>query len=388
MKRLECLDGLRGALAVYVMLGHLAPFAAIPAWIAQPLSHGEAAVDVFFMLSGLVIVQSLHGFDWQPAPFLIARAARTYPVYLAMFAMAIAVQALPTDFARLPWIAADSPARDIWSVGWPRSWAFEIATHLTMTHGLVPDAIVPGAWVGFLGAAWSLSTEWQFYVLVLLIGQRAGSRRLLPAFLMLAASGLLWHATAPHGWQFSRAFLPNKAAYFTLGIASARLRQPHGLRQYALALLATLAVCAASGRADKLLPPLIWTLCLAAQHRPDQAGLAPIGWFLRTRPMQWLGAMSYAIYLANEPVHKALGLLLATMVHGNGAWFTVVWLPGGILLPLGLAAVLHRWVERPAHRWGRSWARALQTRRDLAGTHRAGHAAAPAVRDSFTRPVL
>lgn len=57
MKRLECLDGLRGVLAVYVMLGHMAPFAALPSWIAGSLSHGGAAVDVFFMLSGLVILR-------------------------------------------------------------------------------------------------------------------------------------------------------------------------------------------------------------------------------------------------------------------------------------------------------------------------------------------
>ena len=35
MKRLECLDGLRGLLAVYVMISHMAPFAVLPGWIAQ-----------------------------------------------------------------------------------------------------------------------------------------------------------------------------------------------------------------------------------------------------------------------------------------------------------------------------------------------------------------
>jgi peptidoglycan/LPS O-acetylase OafA/YrhL len=388
MKRMECLDGLRGALAVYVMLGHLAPFAEVPDWIAQPLSHGGAAVDVFFMLSGLVIMQSLHGFRWQPGPFLIARVTRTYPVYLAMFSVAVAVGAIPTNFARLPWIAAGSPARDIWSAGWPHTWAFEIATHLTMTHGLVPDSAVPGAWVGFLGAAWSLSTEWQFYVLALLIGLWAKPRRLLPAFLGLAAAGLFWHAAAPDAWQFSRAFLPNKAAFFALGIASADLPQPRGMRRYAIVLLATLAACAASGRLDKLLPPLVWTLCLAAQHQPRRIGLALLARALRTRLMQWLGALSYGIYLANEPVHKLLGLALAAVVHGNGAWFTALWLPGATALPLALAAILHRWIEEPAHRWGRGWARSLQSPHDSLPGEATCHAAAATVSDSFTVRML
>ena len=87
MKRLECLDGLRGVLALYVLLTHMAPFAAVPAWIVLLLSHGEAAVDVFFVLSGLVIVRSLEHYNYRARPFLIARVARIFPVFLPVFAL-------------------------------------------------------------------------------------------------------------------------------------------------------------------------------------------------------------------------------------------------------------------------------------------------------------
>jgi peptidoglycan/LPS O-acetylase OafA/YrhL len=359
MKRLECLDGLRGVLAVYVMLGHVAPFAMIPAWIAQPLSHGGAAVDVFFILSGLVIVQSLESFGWRGRGFLIARVARTFPVYLAMLAVGVAVQALPVDFARMPWIAAGSQARDIWSGGWPHAWVAEIATHLTMTHGLLPDAIVPGAWVSFLGSAWSLSTEWQFYVLALLVGARIGPQKMVVAFLCLAVAGLLWQAAAPQGWQFSRAFLPNKAQFFALGVASAGMVRGGATWRYGAALAATLAVCAVGGGIDKLLPPMVWSVCLAAQLRPDWTWVRPLAGALRSRILLWHGALSYCIYLTNEPVHKLLGLGLAALAGGNGLVFTVVWLPGAVLLPLLLSVGLHRWIEVPALRWGRAYARAL-----------------------------
>ncbi len=59
MKRLDSLDGVRGLLAVYVLLSHMAPFAVLPGWMQDTISHGGAAVDVFFVLSGLVITQSL-----------------------------------------------------------------------------------------------------------------------------------------------------------------------------------------------------------------------------------------------------------------------------------------------------------------------------------------
>jgi peptidoglycan/LPS O-acetylase OafA/YrhL len=350
MERLKCLDGLRGVLAVYVMLSHMAPFALLPVWLASALSHGGAAVDVFFILSGLVIVRSLERFDYRARPFLAARVARIFPVYLAMLALAVAVQPLPDGFERMPWIAADSPARDIWSQGWPRNWAAEIAAHLTMTHGLLPNGLLPDAWVSFLGAAWSLSTEWQFYMLALLLGRRAWF-----VLLGLAVAGMVWAAATPEPWHFSRAFLANKAGYFALGMLSAALvgvRNPPrplaGRGRFLFALAAVLAWAWWQGGIAKLVPPLVWAACLAAELRP--------GWWsavLRARPAQWFGGLSYSLYLANEPIQKLFGVGLSALTDGDGRWFTVFWVPGAVGLPLLAAMALRRWIELPALAWGR-----------------------------------
>jgi len=221
MKRLECLDGLRGVLAVYVMLGHMAPFAALPAWIIDGLSHGGAAVDVFFILSGLVILRSLESCRFEAKPFLILRATRIFPVYLVMLAVGLLVQTLPPYFDAMPWIVPGGRAFEIWPLGWPAAWMTELIAHLTMTHGLFPDGVLPNVWVSYLGAAWSLSTEWQFYVLALALGRsRVGAERLAGTFLILAVAGTAWDLLAPDDWRFSRAFLPNKAQYFALGRTS------------------------------------------------------------------------------------------------------------------------------------------------------------------------
>src|SRR5215207_7650556 len=122
MRRMVCLDGLRGVLAFYVLLSHSLPFAPLPPWLLSLFVHGGAAVDVFFILSGLVIVQSLASFEYRPLPFLIARVARIYPVFLAVFALAVAVQPMATSFDNLAWIGPDAGARYIWSGGWPSDW--------------------------------------------------------------------------------------------------------------------------------------------------------------------------------------------------------------------------------------------------------------------------
>jgi peptidoglycan/LPS O-acetylase OafA/YrhL len=370
VKRLECLDGLRGVLALYVLLTHMAPFAPLPHTVAWLLSHGEAGVDLFFILSGLVIVRSIEHFRYRSGPFLLARAARTLPAFLTVFVIAVAVQPLAVDFSAMPWIGAGSTARMIWTDGWPANWVIQLLIHCLMLHGLFPNGVLPDVWVSFLGAAWSLSTEWQFYALVALIGARLGEGtqglwRLTAVLLVLGALSVAWHAHMPLPWQFSRAFLPNKAVYFALGVASAvLLREPGGWIRFVIVLAGVMGVCVMQDNRFKLLTPLVWMICLAAQMTQGQVPrawplLRRLGATLSSPPLQWLGLMSYCIYLVNEPLQKLLGVLLARVVEGNVALFTVIWLPMAVFIPLAVAWGLHRWVEAPALSHGRQLAAAL-----------------------------
>ncbi|HEY0185322.1 MAG TPA: acyltransferase [Rhodopila sp.] len=397
MKRLECLDGLRGLLALYVLLGHMAPFAPLPRWMESIVSHGEAAVDVFFILSGLVITQSLHRFQGNTVGFLLARGARIFPVFLAMFALAMLIQPASCGFGHMPWLTPDSVARAICGSDWPNYWPIDVLTHLTMTHGLVPNGILPHVWISFLGSSWSLSTEWQFYILALIVlgacagrilgaragrglgarvgrvpgaeaggglGARAGwsstaatdGNRLACILMLVAVAGVVWNWLVPESWQFSRAFLGNKGHFFALGVASvAVVREQRGAWPiYGVALAMTLLICAAQQSFGKMLPPVVWTLCLAAQLRPDMAGLYPVSWLLRHPGAQYFGAISYCVYLTNEPIHKILATGLSRLADSDAAAFTVVWLPAAFLLPLLASDWLHRHVEIPAQRWGRA----------------------------------
>ena len=116
-------------------------------------------------------------------------------------------------------------------------------------------------------------------------------------------------------------------------------------------IVAVMGVCAAQGGVEKIIPPVVWAICLAAQAWPGRLWIVEVP--LRAPFVQYLGVISYPIYLANEPVQRVLGVALAAWAGGDAWAFSAVWLPGAVLLPLGAAAVLHRYVERPGIRLGR-----------------------------------
>src|ERR1700674_5569931 len=139
MKRLECFDGLRGVLATYVLLGHMAPFAVLPDWLQGDVSHGNAAGDVFFVLSGLAITQPRSRVRGEAAPFLCSREARIFPVSLPVFALAVLLQPVSCGFEAMPWVGLHSAAHLTCAKTWPDLWLPEMVAHLTMTHGLFPN---------------------------------------------------------------------------------------------------------------------------------------------------------------------------------------------------------------------------------------------------------
>ncbi len=357
MKRLECLDGLRGLLAVYVMLGHMAPFSALPNWAIGPLSHGGAAVDVFFILSGLVIIRSLERCRFDPRSFLILRATRIFPVFLAMFALGVALQPLPVSFDTMPWIGPDSLARDIWSVGWPAHWDVMIAAHLTMTYGLFPNGVLPGLWVGFLGASWSLSTEWQFYVLALGTGPLAGRRRTVGSGLFVAGAG---RARVGHGDARRVALQPGvpavQGALFRGGDRQRRMdrsrndpvvRADPGRGVGVVCRARRFGQIVAASGLDPVPGGAAWHWAIPADR--GAVGMA-------IRAMAWRDILSDLSRerTNSEVVRVRVGGRVAA---GDGMVFTVLWIPAAVSLPIGVAMLLHRYVEVPFQKRGHILAR-------------------------------
>lgn len=357
--RLVRLDGLRGILAVYVMAGHTVPFLPLPAPAARlaqaVVGHGLAAVNIFFALSGLVIVQSLARFEGRAGAFLAARARRLLPVYFVVLAGALPFLAANSAFPLMPWLGLGKVAHQIWPAGPPPHPVLEIVLHIVLLHGALPHSWLPDAPFALLGPAWSLSTEWQFYAAIALLmvwlrNDDAGLVRLVWLFLGLAAAARLATWLSPGPWRFSRAFMPDEAAYFAIGIAAARFwRGAVAGPLFAAAILTAMAIGASTATgwamAGKALPPLAWALAVGIQRAPAQRWLRPAARLLGHPITLWLGLISYPLYLVNEPVGRALALLIAPSLPGRPLLFGLLWGGGTVAVSLALAAVLHYGIE-------------------------------------------
>jgi peptidoglycan/LPS O-acetylase OafA/YrhL len=365
--RLRALDGLRGLLALYILAGHIMPFFWLPpclGWMPGLVSHGRAAVDLFFALSSLVILQALEqgGIRGRAGAvrFLALRAGRLLPVYLPALGLACAGLAAGNPFAVMPWIGPDSAAHAMLEAQWPPQPGLHIAAHLLLLQGLLPPALLAGSEYAILGPAWSLSTEWQFYGLMALCLAAAsrllegGAWRATTLLLLLGLIGLLGQGLLPEPWTFGHAFLPREAWYFALGMASHALLSGRASRaRYGTVLASATVLSGISGGVGAMLVPLVWSLCLRAE-RPRTGADRALRRLLTAPPLLWCGGISYALYLVHAPLQRLLMLAIAPWAGDDERLFTLLWALPAILLPLAAAALVHRWIEEPIRLWSRA----------------------------------
>jgi peptidoglycan/LPS O-acetylase OafA/YrhL len=185
------LDLLRAFAIVWVMLYHLDSYGMHFPVLAQ---HGWMAVDLFFVLSGYLVGGQLlkpyaSGAQPQWRTFMIRRAFRVWPAYLAVLALYLA----------LPGFRESDGIAPLWQF-------------LTFTTNLFPDYFLNRAY----SHAWSLCVEEHFYLLlpvvVWIMARQPTGRKcvvLMAATLLggMLLRGWLWqHEVGPyaqvHGGRF------------------------------------------------------------------------------------------------------------------------------------------------------------------------------------------
>src|SRR5918997_4806937 len=335
------IQALRAIAVLTVVLYHVWP---------EAMPGGFVGVDVFFAISGFLITAHLvREVDrtgtlslWQ---FWARRARRLLPAaLLTLFVCAVATIAL---VPQLYW----------------QQFLTEIGTSTAYVQNwqLASDA------VDYLGADnrpspvqhfWSLSAEEQFYVLwplLIIVAAWTARRRLAIAGVLLTVTGLsLWYSISETAANPAAAYFvtPTRAWEFGAGgllaLIGTRARLPDGVRALlSWAGLGAVAYAAAAYGTETAFPgsaavvPIVGTLAVI------HAGMPAARWapsrILAIRPAQFLGDISYSVYLWHWPL-----LVFAPFVFANpGLTETRIAVP---LLTILLAWITKVLVEDPVRR--------------------------------------
>ncbi|MGH8075615.1 MAG: acyltransferase family protein [Lysobacter sp.] len=322
------LDGLR-AIAVLAVVAYHA---------GAPVYAGFVGVDIFFVISGYLITRLLHN-ELQVTgrisflDFYARRARRILPALVAVIVITLA--------ASIVLLLRNGVAE----TGKAAAAAFVFAANVFFAN----------APAGYFDAApqdnpllhlWSLGVEEQFYlvwpvVLVLARKQPVPILAAIAASSFLTCEWMLW--TGHEQAAFYQA--PPRAWELAVGglIALGRIQLPRWAAPAGLALV--LASCMATSRhfpgAGALPAVLGASLLVAAIHGGHRC--AP----LESRPIVWIGLISYSLYLWHWPI-IVLGQALPAAAQ--------------IAMAFALAALSYYFVERPFRkRWVVSPRRSVAT---------------------------
>jgi len=367
---INCLDGLRGLAALWVLVGHAM---LLSGWLVPLISRPGLAVDLFILLSGFLMVfhyelrEASEPWDrpstW--AIFWTRRFFRIAPLYYLVLALALGVGPwigdARADIAAMLGNAPTPPERYV-----DRSLG-NIATHLTFVFGQMPHYAFRTALPD-----WSIGLEMSFYAFfpfIMLLARRATLP--LTALALTALSIAILKLAPDYVAAFEQpAFLPLKLNVFLAGmlIAGARSRSdPVCLFMVGLGILLGMGpirtewidhvtrAALATGFAFLVHGPRFPPLKDAATRIDDFLGRA----FFRR-----LGDLSYGVYL----IHLLVLIPAVALFAGTGLRSFPLFAAGAaITLAVAYPAawIGYRLVEEPGIAFGKTLLRRRSARKPV-----------------------
>ncbi|MEK8094759.1 acyltransferase [Methylocystis sp. IM3] len=368
-RRIGCIDGLRGYLALSVLIGHFIRWIQITrlgeTWSTPAPVHvfnqlGSGAVMLFFMITGLVfyprILDGYRACSWPK--IYISRVFRIIPlvtVSVAAVTLFISIKTGHRPDSSFPKAAAE--------------WILALGE---------PDLLgYPDSWRLNAGVLWSLWYEWLFYLLLLPASAVAADlvRGRLPSWVLPAV--LLLAGLSLQAFHLANLFLP----FFAMGMLAYECQSREAIVRWLRTPLATM-VAAGSLGIVMFFPTRyglgailfgIFFACIAC-------GNSMWGLF-KTRAALVLGECSFGIYL----IHGILLALIFDKVSGLAEPLSIDLLPILLLAPAAacvalITAISYLLIERPsihlgsriANHWKGVWLRPLRPPHRLRPSGRAG----------------
>jgi peptidoglycan/LPS O-acetylase OafA/YrhL len=350
--RFATLDGLRGLLALCVVLHHAFVwfhYAHGQGWQADDsrlfLHFGQTGVALFFMLTAFLFVgrvldaRARGDVDW--LQFYVSRVLRLTPAYWLAMVLMLGVLALATTWH------VDGAGDGVVQRGWPDIVsASAVWFGFTMLGRPAIDAYLNTPSIT-AAVTWSLAYEWSFYLVLPLVAVLLRASARMPAWaLLVGLGGALWIGISDLRLALAWPFLGG-------GVAALLVRQPRFVAfaqgrlagAIAVAALVSVVLFAAGGNDPLALVGSTLAFSLVA-------GGNSLSGLLTLRAARALGAMGYSLYLLHGIVLYTLWMLVLGVERTSALTPFQHWAIVAAVLPpmLLLSHASWRWVELPAIR--------------------------------------
>ncbi|MDP1026700.1 acyltransferase [Sphingomonas sp. KR1UV-12] len=324
---LHGLTWLRAAAALLVLAYHVELTLALPKYLAHPVlpafRWGQAGVQIFFVLSGFVILYAHHHEPQRDAAairgFAVKRFRTIYPPLWIVLAIVVAL-----------------------------TLAIAGLRHWTAIDVVAAFLVIPFPRDLLLSVEWTLRHEVFFYLLFagFLWNRRIGGTILL----LWGGASLIAAATMPLAWPFDFVLNANHIL-FLFGMAVARLHLngvAHGRRSAIVVAILLFLWLFARDPGPVAQIRVFETLAFGTAAALLIHGLcAPPRWNRRMPWVEACGAASYSLYLIHYPLVSLLSRL-AVAVDRLYPVPALVYFVGMVVICQIAAILFHRWLTVPA----------------------------------------
>ena len=354
--RFDQLETLRGLLAWWVVTFHCLSFTGLNTSPTKNpllflLSRGDLAVDGFIILSGIVITNLILNKHESYQFYIKRRFFRLAPIYFTALLVSICLQNLYLiTFKNLSTVTDPvlfAPKIERITLFWQHKWEY-ILLHLTMLHGLVPDQLLANSSTAILTPAWSISLEWQFYLVAPLLLFFVKKGKLYPLVLVfLCITCFIIKIKYP--LNFEGAFLPHQIWLFLVGVYTFIVYSSKKNVFLNWLVLTFMITCSIAAKNMAILPiALSLSFFFIPNLIKKESSAHNLVYKLTTIPfLQKLGKISYSTYLFHQAVQLCVLFLMMSYFHINNKLqlFAICFISSSIIVYF-LSLLLFRYIEQ------------------------------------------
>jgi peptidoglycan/LPS O-acetylase OafA/YrhL len=332
------------------------------------LNRNGLAVNVFIIISGFVITHLILTKHEPYQTYIVRQCARLAPVYVVcMFFAASTAEAYRFAYLDLPF-ASDQPMRAARLAETAARPGWHWLAHLTPLHRAKPNSLLPFAGTSILAPAWSLSLEWQFYliapILIRSIGRGSGSLWIWTTALTLIAYAA--RRLFGHEYQYGSMLLLS-IHFFAIGIATRFLfGMPRQSSQIGWFVAIAASLLMVLKWPAEILVWALWCVFMRLDNGGNVPFVGPVVDWARyaaatNAAVTAIGKWSYPTYLVYIPLFSVCvlwGVKTASNAAETASLKAIVRmsLAAAMIVLIWLSWLMHALLEKPVMRVVQRWA--------------------------------